>query len=186
MLYVTRDQVEAMTLGDRIVVLEGGHVKQIDTPMNLYERPKNTYVAAFFRESVDESAAGCDRRGTGVKAPELRAADNTVLDCVERRVGEAPRRVWRARGDHGCASRGHRLRFGWESAAGRRHRARATRCREPLGSEAFLSARIGSKEITARVCHRAGYRLREARWSWCSSGSGCASLTRGVEELWIA
>ena len=45
MLYVTHDQVEAMTLGDRIVVLEGGHVKQIDTPMNLYERPRNTLGA---------------------------------------------------------------------------------------------------------------------------------------------
>src|SRR6201747_1237915 len=46
-IYVTHDQVEAMTLGDRVVVMKGGHVKQIDTPMNLYERPKNTFVAAF-------------------------------------------------------------------------------------------------------------------------------------------
>ena len=47
MLYVTHDQVEAMTLGDRIVVLDRGHVQQIDTPLGLYERPANTFVAGF-------------------------------------------------------------------------------------------------------------------------------------------
>src|ERR1051325_509836 len=47
MIYVTHDQVEAMTLGDRIVVMNRGHVMQIDTPINLYERPKNKFVAGF-------------------------------------------------------------------------------------------------------------------------------------------
>ncbi|MFL5569766.1 MAG: ABC transporter ATP-binding protein, partial [Gemmatimonadaceae bacterium] len=47
MIYVTHDQVEAMTLGDRIVVMSKGHVMQIDTPINLYEKPKNKFVAGF-------------------------------------------------------------------------------------------------------------------------------------------
>ena len=47
MIYVTHDQVEAMTLGDRIVVMNKGHVQQIDTPMNLYDRPRNRFVAGF-------------------------------------------------------------------------------------------------------------------------------------------
>ena len=47
MIYVTHDQVEAMTLGDRIVVLNAGHVQQIDTPLALYERPRNRFVAGF-------------------------------------------------------------------------------------------------------------------------------------------
>ena len=47
MIYVTHDQVEAMTLGDRIVVMNKGHVMQIDTPINLYERPLNRFVAGF-------------------------------------------------------------------------------------------------------------------------------------------
>jgi multiple sugar transport system ATP-binding protein len=47
MIYVTHDQVEAMTLGQRIVVLKDGHVQQIDTPMALYERPANLFVATF-------------------------------------------------------------------------------------------------------------------------------------------
>ena len=47
MIYVTHDQIEAMTLGQRIVVLDGGVIQQIDTPMNLYDRPANLFVAGF-------------------------------------------------------------------------------------------------------------------------------------------
>ena len=47
MIYVTHDQVEAMTLADRIVVLRNGRIEQVGTPMELYERPQNTFVAQF-------------------------------------------------------------------------------------------------------------------------------------------
>ncbi len=46
-VYVTHDQVEAMTLGDRIVVLDKGEIQQIDTPSNLYANPANLFVAGF-------------------------------------------------------------------------------------------------------------------------------------------
>jgi multiple sugar transport system ATP-binding protein len=46
-LYVTHDQTEAMTLGDRVVVLRGGHVQQIGSPQFLYENPANLFVAGF-------------------------------------------------------------------------------------------------------------------------------------------
>ena len=47
MIYVTHDQVEAMTLGDRIVVMNQGRLQQVDTPETLYARPANTFVAGF-------------------------------------------------------------------------------------------------------------------------------------------
>jgi multiple sugar transport system ATP-binding protein len=47
MIYVTHDQVEAMTLADRIVVLNGGKIEQIGTPMELYAKPQNRFVAGF-------------------------------------------------------------------------------------------------------------------------------------------
>ena len=47
MIYVTHDQVEAMTLADRIVVINGGKVEQIGTPMELYNNPDNLFVAGF-------------------------------------------------------------------------------------------------------------------------------------------
>ena len=46
-VYVTHDQVEAMTMGDRIVVMKDGLVQQVDSPMNLYDRPANLFVAGF-------------------------------------------------------------------------------------------------------------------------------------------
>ena len=47
MVYVTHDQVEAMTLADRIVVMNGGRVEQVGPPMELYERPRTEFVATF-------------------------------------------------------------------------------------------------------------------------------------------
>jgi multiple sugar transport system ATP-binding protein len=47
MIYVTHDQVEAMTLADKIVVLRGGAIEQVGTPLELYGRPKNLFVAGF-------------------------------------------------------------------------------------------------------------------------------------------
>jgi multiple sugar transport system ATP-binding protein len=47
MIYVTHDQVEAMTLADRIVVFNAGRVEQVGTPREVYERPQNTFVAQF-------------------------------------------------------------------------------------------------------------------------------------------
>lgn len=47
MIYVTHDQVEAMTMGDRICVLDSGEIMQVDTPINLYSRPANKFVAGF-------------------------------------------------------------------------------------------------------------------------------------------
>jgi len=46
-IYVTHDQVEAMTMGSRIAVLQGGKLQQLDTPQNLYTKPKNLFVAGF-------------------------------------------------------------------------------------------------------------------------------------------
>ncbi len=47
MIYVTHDQTEAMTMGERIVIMKDGNIQQIDTPLNLYNFPKNKFVAGF-------------------------------------------------------------------------------------------------------------------------------------------
>ncbi|MCR4269477.1 sn-glycerol-3-phosphate ABC transporter ATP-binding protein UgpC [Nitratireductor sp. ZSWI3] len=63
-LYVTHDQVEAMTLADRLVVMNGGIAEQIDTPMAVYERPASRFVAGFIGSPamniLKGSAAGGD------------------------------------------------------------------------------------------------------------------------------
>src|SRR5204862_8098601 len=57
-IYVTHDQVEAMTLGDRIVVMKDGVVQQVGAPLEIYRRPANTYVAAFLRSPPMNQLAG--------------------------------------------------------------------------------------------------------------------------------
>ncbi len=46
-IYVTHDQVEAMTLADRLVIMRGGHIEQVGTPMEVFSRPSNKFVASF-------------------------------------------------------------------------------------------------------------------------------------------
>ncbi len=62
MIYVTHDQVEAMTLADRIVVLDGGLIAQVGTPRELYERPANLFVAQFIG-SPKMNVLPCDVSG---------------------------------------------------------------------------------------------------------------------------
>src|SRR5579859_3277039 len=65
MIYVTHDQVEAMTLGQRIVVLDGGRIQQIDTPMNLYDKPANLFVAGFLGSPAMNLLRGTLRHAQG-------------------------------------------------------------------------------------------------------------------------
>jgi alpha-glucoside transport system ATP-binding protein len=58
MVYVTHDQVEAMTLASRIVVLAGGGISQVGTPLELYERPENEFVAQFIGSPAMNLMAG--------------------------------------------------------------------------------------------------------------------------------
>ena len=58
MIYVTHDQVEAMTMADKIVVLQAGIVEQAGSPLELYHHPRNLFVAGFIGSPEDELPAG--------------------------------------------------------------------------------------------------------------------------------
>ena len=62
MVYVTHDQVEAMTMGDRIAVMNEGKVQQLETPLNVYDRPANRFVAGFVGSPLHELHRGSDSR----------------------------------------------------------------------------------------------------------------------------
>ena len=61
-IYVTHDQIEAMTLGDRVAVLDGGRLQQIGTPIEVYTRPANRFVAGFVGTPAMNFAEGVLRR----------------------------------------------------------------------------------------------------------------------------
>ncbi len=66
MIYVTHDQMEAMTMGDRIVVMKDGYVHQIDTPLNLYNHPISKFVAGFIGSPSMNFMNGIIRQDAGL------------------------------------------------------------------------------------------------------------------------
>ena len=83
-IYVTHDQIEAMTMADRIVVMQGGHVEQIGAPLDLYDRPNNLFVAGFIGSPAMNFIDGTLRKGNGTTA--VVAKDGTALP-VPAQVG---------------------------------------------------------------------------------------------------
>jgi multiple sugar transport system ATP-binding protein len=83
-IYVTHDQTEAMTLGDRVAVMRAGVLQQVDTPMQLYNRPKNLFVAGFIGSPAMNFMPATIDGGT-VKLPMV---DVPLPDDLRERVGQ--------------------------------------------------------------------------------------------------
>ena len=76
-IYVTHDQIEAMTMGDRVVVMKDGRVEQSGSPLELYDRPANLFVAGFIGSPAMNFLRGTLRRHAGEASVQL--ADGAVL-----------------------------------------------------------------------------------------------------------
>src|SRR4249920_2655827 len=91
-VYVTHDQVEAMTLADRIVVLNAGKIEQVGSPLELYERPDNLFVAGFIGSPrmnfLPATVVDADARGATVKLPGGESLRCT-LDASRAKAGDA-------------------------------------------------------------------------------------------------
>ncbi len=98
-IYVTHDQTEAMTLGDRIVVMKDGYIQQVDSPINLYENPINKFVAGFIGSPMMNFINGkllyVDGKysveiGSKIKfyveVPSAKADDSKLKDYVDKEV----------------------------------------------------------------------------------------------------
>ncbi|RMH57589.1 MAG: sn-glycerol-3-phosphate ABC transporter ATP-binding protein UgpC [Candidatus Hydrogenedentota bacterium] len=144
MIYVTHDQVEAMTMGDQIVVLNEGRIQQIDTPMNLYLRPRNRFVAGFigspamnFLEMrLDEDGRTALGRGFSLGCS----------DALARALARTPEK----RGIVGIRPEDLHDRLEWPDAPSDRILTAVAVNVEPLGAEVFVAAAVGEEQITAR------------------------------------
>jgi len=67
MIYVTHDQIEAMTMADRIVVLKAGNVEQVGSPLDLYRAPRNLFVATFIGSPQMNIMQGAEAERRGAK-----------------------------------------------------------------------------------------------------------------------
>jgi len=106
-VYVTHDQVEAMTLGDRIAVMRAGRIEQLDTPQAIYERPATKFVAEFIG-SPSMNIFACERGGSGVSAA---GVDLPLNDAQRAALGASTSLLYGLRpenvalSDHGVAGK---------------------------------------------------------------------------------
>jgi multiple sugar transport system ATP-binding protein len=157
MIYVTHDQVEAMTMADRIVVLRAGRVEQIGTPLELYNRPDNRFVAGFIGSPQmnflsgriatlgDEGARvalDAAPHGSGDAALPLRRSTATVEQRVVLGIRPEHVTVGPAAG----------------SLAGSLHVTATIDRVEQLGAASFLYCSLGSGErLTVHASGQVGY-----------------------------
>ena len=90
MIYVTHDQVEAMTMADKIVVLNAGNIEQVGSPLELYRTPKNLFVAGFIGSPKMNFDRG--RRGGQARRPDHRRPPRAHRG-LDRRRPTAPGRA---------------------------------------------------------------------------------------------
>ncbi|MCA1369024.1 sn-glycerol-3-phosphate ABC transporter ATP-binding protein UgpC [Bradyrhizobium sp. BRP14] len=137
-IYVTHDQIEAMTLADRIVVLNGGRVEQVGTPLELYRTPANLFVAGFIGSPAMNVLDGTVEAADGEPAVRLRDG-SAIRIAPERKVrlGQAVRIGLRPEhfvaGDKGNAIVGRTLLV------------------EPTGAQTHVLFEFAGEQITAVV-----------------------------------
>jgi len=145
-IYVTHDQVEAMTLGDRVVVMKDGVVQQVGEPLEVYSKPRNKFVAGFIGSPamnfIETTITGtgdtnlyAENPGLKVRVPPDRVSRLGRYKGQTVTLGIRPEDLREATG-----SDPQDITF-----------AAVVEVVEPLGSEILLDTRVGNQTIVARV-----------------------------------
>ncbi len=147
MIYVTHDQIEAMTMGDRIVVMKDGYIQQVAKPLDLYNRPANLFVAGFigsppmnfFNGTITQQSGGlafsCDNFAVQVNDRATRVLDRYIGKKVV--FGIRPEDISDAL---------------YVMHPNPSHQVKArVEVIEPMGSETYLYLRTGNNPMVARL-----------------------------------
>ncbi len=152
-VYVTHDQIEAMTLADRIVLLKDGQIEQQGRPLEIYERPRTHFVARFLGSPpMGFVKARLDASGADLV---LRLRDGTTLSLGPR-LGDRYRQY--AGKDLALGLRPeHLTRWRGESRDGIIKLSVAIELIEPTGARTYVSVRIGATSLLAELGGGEGY-----------------------------
>jgi multiple sugar transport system ATP-binding protein len=151
-VYVTHDQIEAMTLADRIAIMKDGIIQQFDTPQQIYENPSNLFVAGFVGSpSMNFIPCRVARQGeqrgvfleTGMGSSFFLPIDQTDLDLdpwIDREVilGIRPEKISHGFADQGGNPQIHEIESVVEVL-------------EPTGPDTLVFVNINGKEVTCRI-----------------------------------
>jgi multiple sugar transport system ATP-binding protein len=142
-VYVTHDQIEAMTMADKIVVMQGGRIEQVGAPLDLYDRPANTFVAGFIGSPSMNLAPGTVAGGA------VLMEDGTRLPMpAGLAVAEGREVTYGIRPEH--------LAVGSAGIAG------TVAVVEPTGSETHVVLRAGGRDVVAMFRDRVTFRPGDA------------------------
>ena len=153
-VYVTHDQVEAMTMGTRVAVLRNGVLEQVDDAQTLYDRPANLFVASFIGSpQMNLIPAGVRVEGNTIRV-EAKGL-GLVIDANGRRFDEPPATaILGIRPEHIDLA-------GEEPAPGRTVVRAEVSYVEPMGGEALMGFIVGERELVAKVREPRGVRAGE-------------------------
>jgi multiple sugar transport system ATP-binding protein len=147
MIYVTHDQVEAMTMGDRICVMRDGDIMQVADPLTLYRQPQNIFVAGFIGSPPMNLLHGTvERRGNGLAFVEESDSGALTIPLPGRLEKTAQSHLVRktilgVRPEHLSATGGD---------AAQKPMPMTVELAEPLGAETILYLKSGARQIVAR------------------------------------
>jgi multiple sugar transport system ATP-binding protein len=155
MIYVTHDQIEAMTMADRIVLMRDGRIEQQGAPLDLYERPATKYVAGFLGSPAmnfigAQLVAAPSAGSTGEPGLALRLADGTLLPLPADRVARLEAQRERAvilgvRPEHISRARDA------DARAGLARYAAAIDIVQPTGSRTYATFKFGTTQAVAEL-----------------------------------
>ncbi len=145
MVYVTHDQIEAMTLATKIVVLKDGIIQQIGSPAEIYNNPKNLFVADFMGSpamNLIPATAVSKPTGTEIK---ISRANGDPLVLMDKTKLDLPENVIVGLRPEDIAEAGYRAGKGVQTAT----------CMvdivEPAGADTYVMTHLGGNEVTARL-----------------------------------
>jgi multiple sugar transport system ATP-binding protein len=146
-IYVTHDQIEAMTMADKIVVMREGRIEQAGPPLHIYDRPCNLFVAAFIGSPAMNLIPGRLKNLNGTRAVETN--DGIELPLPRNAPGQDGQLVqYGVRPDHLGVAEGK----GFEATV---------EVVEPTGADTLVFARIGNQKICSAFGERYGFRPGE-------------------------
>ncbi len=145
MVYVTHDQIEAMTLATKIVVMKGGVIQQIGTPSEIYNKPANLFVADFMGSPAMNLIPAKTRKNGNDVEIEIERAGAAPLLLEDHHAGHLPSDVILGLRPEDIAEVG--FRSGEDVQSGD--------CMvdmvEPAGADTYVMSHLGGKQITARL-----------------------------------
>lgn len=145
MVYVTHDQIEAMTLATKIVVMKGGVIQQIGTPSEIYNRPANLFVADFMGSpAMNLIPAKARANGTGTHI-EIARKDGDPIVLTDTRNADLPEDVI-------IGVRPEDIADATKRGGGDSQEAECMiEIVEPAGADTFATLHLGGKQVTARL-----------------------------------